>query len=103
MDGLLWSDISRYALNTLTVPNERAKEDMLLAITYPDVFVGAGQFSKTIKATRKSDHCNERARRDSESTVIPENCYISRLLHRHETGKCRGRGQGFQPATPREG
>jgi hypothetical protein len=40
-----WSDISKYALNNLTLPNGRAREEMLFAMAYPEVLVGAGQFS----------------------------------------------------------
>lgn len=42
-----WSDIPRYALKTLMLPNGRAREKMLLAIAKPEACDGAEQFSSS--------------------------------------------------------
>ena len=80
-DDLLWSDISRYALNTLTVPNDRAKAEMLFAIAYPDVLAGAGQFSKKINATENLELKKKRKKVSQKSTVVPKYGHISRHWH----------------------
>jgi len=50
-----WFDVSRYALKTLTLPNERVKERIFLVIVWPEEFAGTGQFSGMESRTSWSD------------------------------------------------
>ena len=44
---------SKYALNNFTLPKVCAMERMLLTMEWPEVFVGAGQFSVALVVEKK--------------------------------------------------